>query len=311
MGKNLIASLALILTVLLIGLTACKKAEPSIDAPSDLLPESYEYSSDTPGDSISEAEVTPEQPQQDLSDLKHFKYIWTDADEIPPVIVIVDDFGYAGGSLLQGFADLPPEVVFAILPDLPYTARSAQIAAETGHDVIIHVPMEAKLAKTSPGERYLKPGQDEQTVKDMLDAFITQIPNAIAANNHMGSTATSNRELMTTVLHHLNDRGLYFIDSVTTGKTVGYHLAHTLGYKSIRRNIFLDVPDNTDATLAQRVSDLGKYKGRKEPVIIITHCHNHSKLNALKKFLKQIDEMGVQLTSLSRYYGSVALAAGQ
>ncbi|HAN41600.1 MAG TPA: hypothetical protein DCQ12_06785, partial [Candidatus Cloacimonas sp.] len=93
MGKNLIASLALILTVLLIGLTACKKAEPSIDAPSDLLPESYEYSSDTPGDSISEAEVTPEQPQQDLSDLKHFKYSWTDSDEIPPVIGIVDDFG--------------------------------------------------------------------------------------------------------------------------------------------------------------------------------------------------------------------------
>ena len=312
MGKNLSAVLTLTLTVLLIGLTACKKSEPSNDVPQALLPDSYEYPSDVPSDSvITEPESVVGQPKQDLSSLKQFKYSWTDSDDIPPVIVIVDDFGYSGGSLLQGFAELPREIVFAILPDLPFTARSAQIAAETGRDAIIHVPMEAAGAKISPGKRYLKSGQDEQTVKDMLDSFITQIPNAIAANNHMGSTATSNRELMTTVLNHLNDKGLYFVDSVTTGSTVGYNLAHTLGYKSIRRNIFLDVPDNSDATLAQRISDLGRYKGRKEPVIIITHCHNQSKLDALKKFLKQIDEMGVQLTSLSRYYGSMALAANQ
>ncbi|MGI6198444.1 MAG: divergent polysaccharide deacetylase family protein [Candidatus Cloacimonadaceae bacterium] len=308
MGKNSIAVLTLIAAILLFGLNACKKAEPSYDDAQELLPDSYEYSEDATGDSLSESDPAMAEKQA-LSDLKQFTYSWTDSKEIPPVIVIVDDFGYAGGSLLQGFADLPQEVVFAILPDLPYTAKSAQIAAETGRDAIIHIPMEAAKARTSPGERYLKTGQDEQTVKDMLDAFITQIPNAIAANNHMGSTATSNRELMTTVLNHLNDRGLYFIDSVTTGSTVGYNLAHTLGYKSIRRNLFLDVPDNTDATIAQRISDLGRFKGRQEPVVIITHCHNQSKLDALRKFLKQIDEMGVKLTSLSRYYGSLALAA--
>ena len=308
MGKNSIAALTLIIVVLLIGLAACKKSEPADDDPQALLPESYDYSGDVPSDTLSATDSSAD-AQQDLSDLKQFTYSWTDSKEIPPVIVIVDDFGYAGGSLLQGFADLPQEIVFAILPDLPYTSKSAQVAAETGHDAIIHIPMEATQATTSPGKRYLKTGQDAQTVKDMLDDFITQIPNAIAANNHMGSTATSNRELMTTVLNHLNDKGLYFVDSVTIGSTVGYNLAHTLGYKSIRRNMFLDVPDNSDATLAQKISELGRYKGRKEPIVIITHCHNQAKLNALKKFLRQIDEMGVRLTSLSRYYGSLALAA--
>lgn len=310
MGKNSSVILTLIILVLLIGFTACKKAETADSELETLLPESYEYSDDAAGDTLSKSdpEIAEKQAQ---SDLKQFTYSWTDSKEIPPVIVIVDDFGYAGGSLLQGFADLPQEVVFAILPDLPYTAKSAQVAAETGRDAIIHIPMEAAQSSTSPGKRYLKTGQDAQTVKDMLDAFITQIPNAIAANNHMGSTATSNRELMTTVLNHLNDKGLYFVDSVTIGSTVAYNLAHTLGYKSIRRNMFLDVPDNSDATLAQKISELGRYKGRKEPIVIITHCHNQSKLDALKKFLRQIDDMGVKLTSLSRYYGSLALAANE
>ena len=150
MGKISVPSSPLTLTVLLIGLTACKKSEPSNDVPQALLPDSYEYPSDVPSDSvITEPESVVGQPKQDLSGLKQFKYSWTDSDDIPPVIVIVDDFGYSGGSLLQGFAELPREIVFAILPDLPFTARSAQIAAETGRDAIIHVPMEAAGAKIS------------------------------------------------------------------------------------------------------------------------------------------------------------------
>lgn len=311
MGKNFFAILTLIVTILFLGMSACKKDKTSKQEIKPLLPESHEYTSEAPHDSLMDVEPAFEDASKDASELRYYKYSWTDSEDMPPVIVIVDDFGYASGSLLQGFAELPSEIVFAILPDLPYSSQTAQVAAQTGRDAIIHVPMEATLSKTSPGKRYLKPGQDAQTVQDILDDFILQIPNAIAANNHMGSTATSDMDLMTKVLHHLNSRGLYFIDSVTIGDTVGYNLAHTLGYESIRRNIFLDVPDNSDATLAQRISDLGKYKGRKEPVIIITHCHNPSKLAALKKFLAQIDEMGIKLTSLSAYYGSMVLAANQ
>ena len=311
MGKNSFAILGLVIIAMAFALVSCKP-EKQVQLPQPILPSSNDFASSAIDDSLAEPdeiETKDKAKLTDNSDLKDYKYTWTDSEDIPPVIVIVDDFGYASGSLLQAFADLPPQIVFAILPDLPQSSNTARLAAKTGHDAIIHVPMEATIAKISPGERYLKPGMDAQAVTDMLDDFIRQMPNAIAANNHMGSTATTDRELMTTVLNHLDSKGMYFVDSVTIGDTVGYKLANTLGYKSIRRNLFLDVPDVSNATIQKRINDLKNYQGRKEPIVIITHCHNESKLKALKKFLAQIDEMGVQLTSLSQYYGSLAVAS--
>ncbi|NLK50066.1 MAG: divergent polysaccharide deacetylase family protein [Candidatus Cloacimonetes bacterium] len=244
------------------------------------------------------------------SSLKNYKYSWTDSENIPPVIIIVDDFGYATGSLLQSFANLPKEVAFAILPDLAHTQAAAQAAQNSGRDVLIHCPMEATISKTSPGKRYLKPGQDGETVRDMLDSFYAQMPMAIGLNNHMGSTATQNKDLMQTVLEHLRTKGLLFVDSVTIGNTAGYRLAQSVGMRPIKRDLFLDVPDNSDATIAARISDLGRFRGRVEPVIIITHCHNNAKLVALQKFLTQIQDMGVRLTSLSGWYGSGGVALG-
>lgn len=312
------------LMIVFIGLAACGKKTnhssdkvingtlPNMEKHGELIAE-RELPADSLADSLAIVKKKVTEPDYsnaayDSIKLKEHRYTWTDSKDIPPVIIIVDDFGMADGDLLQGFADLPKEVAFAILPDLPKTKKTANLAAQTGHDVIIHIPMEAKLAKISPGARHLKTTQDEKTITDMLDAFYEQLPMAIGANNHMGSSATNNKYLMTVVLNHLNSKGLFFIDSGTIGNTIAYKLAGTLGYKSIKRDIFLDVPDNTDATIAARISDLGRYKGRKEPVIVISHCHNKAKLHALQKFIAQITAMGVRLTSLSQTYtGGVAL----
>lgn len=321
---NLALRCLIAVAILITALAACGKKNgsndydsangnlPDLEHQGELIAE-REIPADTLADSLSALKKQTTEPSYsnaayDSIKLKEHRYTWTDSKDIPPVIIIVDDFGMADGDLLQGFADLPKEVAFAILPDLPKTKKSANLAVQTGHDVIIHVPMEAKMAKISPGVRHLKTTQDEKTITDMLDAFYEQLPMAIGANNHMGSSATNDKYLMSVVLNHLNSRGLFFIDSGTIGNSVAYKLAATLGFKSIKRDLFLDVPDNTDATIAARISDLGRYKGRKEPVIIITHCHNKAKLHALQKFIAQITAMGVRLTSLSQaYLGGVAM----
>jgi len=64
--------------------------------------------------------------------------------------------------------------------------------------------------------------------------------------------------------------------------------------------MFLDVPDSSDATLAAKINSLGNFKGRREPIVIITHCHNRDKLAALQKFIAQIKGMGLKLTTLTR-----------
>ncbi len=239
------------------------------------------------------------QTYSDTSLFRRYQYTWADTLQKPPILIIVDDFGYASGSLLQGFAELPPEVVFAILPDLPYTQAAAEKAAQYGHEVMIHIPMEALGASIKPGERYIRSGLTEDEVFEMISAFYTQMPAAIAANQHMGSTTTADPVLMRYVLRSLNKLGLVFLDSATTTKLVSPTVARELGLTTMMRDIFLDVPDNSDSTLIEKLKTLPRYSGRVEPIVIITHCHNRYKLEALQTFIVQIKTLGFELISLS------------
>lgn len=236
-----------------------------------------------------------DKPDNKKLPLDKFDYTWTDSKGIPDIVIIVDDFGNSA-ALLEDFAKLPSEVVFAVLPDLSATKKSGEIASQYGHEVIIHVPMQA--GSNNPGARYIKTSSTKEEISTMLSAFKSQLPMAIGANNHMGSTLTANRDAMELVLKELHSQGLFFMDSVTIGSTTAPSLARSLGYPALKRDIFLDVPDNSDATLASKISSLNKYKGRSEPIIIISHCHNRAKLDALQKFITQIQGMGLKLTTL-------------
>ena len=238
----------------------------------------------------------------DMTAIESYKYTWSKTDAMPPVVIIIDDFGQNAGQLLDDFSALPEEIAFSILPDLPYTQTAARLAGRTNHETLIHIPMQALDHKANPGKRYLQTGMDKYAISDLLQDFYAQIPNAIAANNHMGSEVTADLSTMISILEELDNLGLYFLDSATTNKSAAFTAAKNLGLKIGKRDIFLDVPDNSDATIISKIESLAKYKGRNEPVVIITHCHNREKLNALQKFLTQIDNMGIELISVSKLF---------
>jgi len=238
----------------------------------------------------------------DMTAIESYKYTWSKTDAMPPVVIIIDDFGQNAGQLLDDFSALPEEIAFSILPDLPYTQTAARLAGRTNHETLIHIPMQALDHKANPGKRYLQTGMDKYAISDLLQDFYAQIPNAIAANNHMGSEVTADLSTMISILEELDNLGLYFLDSATTNKSAAFTAAKNLGLKIGKRDIFLDVPDNSDATIINKIEGLAKYKGRNEPVVIITHCHNREKLNALQKFLTQIDNMGIELISVSKLF---------
>ena len=245
-------------------------------------------------------QVSPSQYSHiDTSLIQRFQYTYSDTLTKPPILIIVDDFGYATGSLLEGFAQLPPEVNFAILPDLQYTQAAVDKAILTNHDIMIHIPMESLDASIKPGERYIKHGMTGEEVFELINDFFAQMPTAIAANQHMGSTTTADPVLMRYVLRSLDKLGLVFLDSATTSKMVSVGVARELGLFSMMRDIFLDVPDNSDSTLVEKLRVLPRFNGRTEPIVIITHCHNRYKLEALQKFITQIKAMGYELISLS------------
>ena len=61
------------------------------------------------------------------------------------VAIIIDDIGYRKTDVQA--LSLPGNISFAVLPHTPYGKRLALQAKASNHDVIIHIPMEAKNGK--------------------------------------------------------------------------------------------------------------------------------------------------------------------
>lgn len=156
------------------------------------------------------------------------------------VAVVIDDFGN-GMDGTSEMLKLPIQITAAIMPFMPTTKQDAEEAHRLGHDVIVHMPMEPNKGL----KKWLGPGalttdlSDEEVRKRVEDA-INDVPYAIGMNNHMGSKVTSNERMMRIVLGVCKERGLFFLDSRTSYKTVVPKIAAELQVPIVSNDVFLD-----------------------------------------------------------------------
>lgn len=164
-----------------------------------------------------------------------------EAKEVPrQIALVIDDLGNdMKGS--QQMLELPVKLTVAVMPFLPTTKQDAEAAYRKGHDVIVHLPMEPLRGKRSwlgPGAIFTDLSDNE--IRKRVEAAIDAVPHAIGMNNHMGSRATSDKRVMRIVLQVCKERGLFFLDSRTSYRTVIPKVGEALGVNVLHNNVFLD-----------------------------------------------------------------------
>jgi uncharacterized protein len=212
--------------------------------------------------------------------------------------VIVDDMG-ANMQEARSLAAIGVPVTFSIIPGLNSYRQVAAFAASNAIETMIHIPMQSQ----GWPQRRLEPNgllveMDDATITAHLEGFVRDIPNAVGANNHMGSEFTEHEEQMRVVLQALKGKGLFFVDSVTSPQTAGQRIAREIGLKSGRRNVFLDNEQDRayiQGQLAQAVR-LAKKTGAS-----IVICHPHpATIKALAALLPGLERQGIALVPASR-----------
>jgi uncharacterized protein len=146
---------------------------------------------------------------------------------------------------------LPFPLTFSVLPDQLHSAEIANEVYRRGDQVMLHLPMqfEGSAAKAEPVE--LRLGMPANEVDQLLSQMLAHVPHAIGVNNHEGSLATANPELMSELMDALHRRNLFFIDSRTTAATVAFDAAERAGVRAASRKVFLDDVETRDAILRQ------------------------------------------------------------
>lgn len=221
----------------------------------------------------------------------------------PKLAIVVDDFGYFAGSLLESFNNLHIEVTFAILPDKPHTRNVMEKAKKAGREVMIHIPMEPlNYPSVNPGPNPILVNLSEREIRRRMEQYIRQLPYASGANNHMGSLATSDRNTMEIVLDVLKKHSLFFVDSRTSGSSIAHDLAQEMNVLSARRDLFLDSPDVSERTFQERLSQLKQLKARQDSVLIITHCFDEERLDHIQRLIYEAEKMGFEIVRVSRLF---------
>lgn len=212
----------------------------------------------------------------------------------PRLAIVIDDLG---NSLDQAreLLDLGLPLTFSILPGLPHTTEVDAMAAKAHREVILHQPMEAHGVSADPG--FLRPGMAAHEVAQILAANLAQLPHAGGVSNHMGSKATEDPALMDDVMTELKHRNVFFLDSLTSAKSVAGREAARAGVATLSRTVFLDSERGQQATLLM-LAQAEKDARAKGHAVAIGHPYPET-IGALAVWSLRRDK-GIQLVSLAR-----------
>jgi polysaccharide deacetylase 2 family uncharacterized protein YibQ len=208
---------------------------------------------------------------------------------LPRVSIIIDDLGPSKTTALAALAIKAP-LTLSILPQEQYSAWIAQEGHRLGRDIIVHIPMEA-VSSQDLGSGGLYTWMTDREIIETLDKDISTVPHASGASSHMGSAFTQDERAMSAVISTLKKHGLFFLDSITTPKTVGFDLAKMQGIKALKRDLFLD-DKNEPAEIARQWQNLLTIAEKKGCAILLAHPRKNT-LEFLQKTLENNGQIAV------------------
>ncbi len=213
----------------------------------------------------------------------------------PKLIIIFDDMGVDRRAFTE-VMKLPGPVTLSFLPYGHGVQSQVDAARARGDDILLHLPMEPS-GNADPGPKSLQSGMSADRLFETLDWNLGQFDGYVGVNNHMGSKFTRNEQAMKRVLASLDQRGLIFIDSLTTGGSVVSKAGEAVGAEVFVRDVFLDAEPGRD--IVRRQLALAEEIAAKTGYAIVI-CHPRAEtLDMIGPWLTTALARGYELATVS------------
>ncbi len=212
------------------------------------------------------------------------------------VAIIIDDCGY--NLLPCEFSEkIKAPVTFSVLPGLQHSTDAAECAHQQNKEVMLHLPMEPHHNDDKyPQDYILTTAMPKSKVVKIIDEALKTVPHAQGVNNHMGSKATENKPLMTTVFSTLKKKGFFFVDSLVTEKSICQNLAASFELPFSERTIFLDNQNERDYIEGQ-FAQLAQIARKKGFAIAIGHARRLT-LEVIKEQTEALSQEGIEFVTV-------------
>jgi uncharacterized protein len=214
----------------------------------------------------------------------------------PVIAIVIDDMGLNRKESAAAIT-LPSAVTLSYLPYARQVQQQVDEALARGHEIFLHLPMEADSPAEDPGPNAIVTGLTEPELQKRLANNLDAFEGYSGVNNHMGSSFTQNRAGLEIVMKELQRRGLPFLDSRTTADSLAEKIAREHGLSATRRDVFLDntlEPEDIRAALVH-LETLARTTGS---AVAIGHPKAVT-LAALAAWLPTLEEKGFDIVPLA------------
>ena len=217
----------------------------------------------------------------------------------PRVALIIDDVGSvrkAADAMLQ----VPARLTWAILPFTPYASEYAEAARKRGFEVMLHLPLEPLDRNNDPGPGLIRRDWDDEKIIVQLEANLSHVPGVIGVNNHMGSAGTADERLMDLIMGHVKAKGLYFVDSMTTDRSMGEAVARRHQVRFKKRHVFIDNFPDIDSK-KKALWELIRIALAEGEAVGIGHVRDGT-AEAISAMLPEFEKAGIELVTVSELF---------
>ncbi len=210
------------------------------------------------------------------------------------IAFIIDDWGYTMHNC-KFLKEIASPLAVAVLPNLRHTNDIMKCTDVYGKDIMLHLPLEPYANSDHYPDNYLitttmKPSKVIQIVDDTL----AKMPLVQGVNNHMGSKATEDKELMRIIFKRLKKKGLFFVDSMTAPHhSICGELAREMGMPFTSRDVFLDNV-NTREEIKKQIIALAKKARKNGHAVAIGHDRALT-MQVLKEEIPALEDQGFEI----------------
>jgi polysaccharide deacetylase 2 family uncharacterized protein YibQ len=227
---------------------------------------------------------------------------FTASGKQPRIAIVVSGLGLSSAATEAAIQQLPGAVTLAFAPYAKDLDRWTRLARVAGHEVLLDLPMEPiSYPRNDPGPytllTLLRPSQNLDRVRTVL----SRATGYVGVTNYMGSRFTTSEEALRPVLKELKARGLLFLDTRASSRSLVAKLADEISLPHAVNNRFLDNVASRTA-IDSRLSEIERLERRNGVAVAVGFPYPVT-IERLVRWAAKIEKQGFVLAPVSAVIG--------
>tara|TARA_B100001123_G_scaffold330557_1_gene372550 strand:+ start:959 stop:2275 length:1317 start_codon:yes stop_codon:yes gene_type:complete len=220
------------------------------------------------------------------------------ADRKPRIAVIISNLGLSSTYTSAALEMLPEDITLSFSHVSPKLKTWIREARQKGHEVLMDVPMEPYgFPENDPGRATLLTSSNEVENLNRLEHIMKQGGGYVGLLGTLGTKFMLHSETFLPVLKSIKQRGLIYVDSRSTSRSLGPELASSIQLPRAFNNVFIDTTPSMKA-IKKRLGELEQIAFKRKFAVGIAQPYPIT-VEIISRWIQQLKSKQISLAPIT------------